>query len=339
MGTTIQQYDIDSEVWSGKNGCNEYLNIAAPHIIEEIHQKFLEAGSDVIETNTFGATRLVLSEYGLEEMVYEINLEAALLARKVADRYNKFVAGSIGPGTKLPSLGHISYDELLKMYEEQVSALVDGGVDLLIIETCQDILQIKSAVNAAKKVFAIKNTKIPIMVSVTVEPNGTMLTGSDLSAVTTIVGSFDIYSIGINCALGPDMMYEHLNNLSNEWGGRISCIPNAGLPQNLNGKFIYDMSPEKMADIMTDLLKQFPISIIGGCCGTTYEHIKALRKVADNIKPPVSCRFIKTGYASSIFHLTPSGRRHLQPLLVKGQMLMEAKLLEHFYSMRILMVC
>lgn len=305
MGTSIQQYDIDSEVWSGKNGCNEYLNIAAPHIIEEIYQKFLEAGSDVIETNTFGATRLVLSEYGLEEMVYEINLEAATLARKAADRYHKFVAGSIGPGTKLPSLGHISYDELLKMYEEQVSALVDGKVDLIIIETCQDILQIKSAINAAKKVFTIKNVKLPIMVSVTVEPNGTMLTGSDLSAVATIVGSFDIYSIGINCALGPDMMYEHLNNLSNEWGKRISCIPNAGLPLNINGKFVYDMSPEKMAAIMADLLKQFPISIIGGCCGTTYEHIKALRKVADSVKPPAPDRFTKTGYASSIFSSAP----------------------------------
>lgn len=301
MGTTIQTYDIGSEIWNGKNGCNEYLNISAPSIIEEIHTRFLEAGADVVETNSFGGTRLVLSEYGIEEMVYDINFEAARIARRAADKFGKFVAGSIGPGTKLASLGHISYDDLKYMYEEQVSALIDGGVDLIIIETCQDMLQIKAAINACKQIFVQKDIELPIMVSVTVESNGTMLTGSDLGAVAATIGSYNIYSLGINCALGPDMMYDHLNNLSNNWGGRISCIPNAGLPKNINGKFIYDMPPERMGGIVKDLLEKFPISIIGGCCGTTYDHIREIRKVCDSVKAPLENRFSIKGLVSSIY--------------------------------------
>lgn len=301
MGTTIQTYEIGSEIWNGKNGCNEYLNISAPSIIEEIHTKFLEAGADVLETNSFGGTRLVLSEYGLEEMVYEINFEAARIARRAANKFGKFVAGSIGPGTKLASLGHISYDDLKYMYEEQISALIDGGIDLVIIETCQDMLQIKAAINACRDIFDKKNINLPIMVSVTVETNGTMLTGSDLSAVAATIGSYPIYSLGINCALGPDMMYEHLNNLSKNWGGRMSCIPNAGLPKNINGKFIYDMPPERMGSIVKDLLKQFPISIVGGCCGTTYEHIREIRKVCDVMTAPLPDRFSINGLVSSIY--------------------------------------
>ncbi|MEF3255424.1 MAG: homocysteine S-methyltransferase family protein, partial [Deferribacterales bacterium] len=304
MGTTIQKYEIENEVWQGKNGCNEFLNITAPEIIEEIHTKFLEAGADVIETNSFGATRLVLSEYDLEDKVYEINVKAAQIARKAADKFGKYVAGSIGPGTKLPSLGHISYDDLKFMYQEQISALMDGGIDIVIIETCQDMLQIKAAINAAISVFDEKGKKLPIMVSVTVETNGTMLTGSDLSAVAVTIGSYPIYSLGINCALGPDMMYDHLNNLSQNWGERISCIPNAGLPKTINGKFIYDLPPEKMAKIMKDLITKFPISIIGGCCGTTYEHIKAIKLAIGDTPPPQPFRFELKGFASSIYTAT-----------------------------------
>ncbi|MCX8083875.1 MAG: methionine synthase [Calditerrivibrio sp.] len=305
MGTNIQKYDIPNETWGGKNGCNEYLNIVAPHIIEEIHGNFLEVGADVIETNSFGGTRLVLSEYGLEENVYEINLRAAQIAKRVADRFGRYVAGSIGPGTKLASLGHISYDDLFIMYYEQVVALIDGGVDLFIIETCQDMLQIKAAINGCRRAMEAKGVRLPIMVSVTVETNGTMLTGSDLSAVAVTIGSYPLYSLGINCALGPDMMYDPLSTLSSSWGGRISCIPNAGLPINVNGKFIYNMNPEQMATIMSDLLHHYPISIIGGCCGTTYEHIKALRQVCDRFKAPEPQRFKIKGMASSIYTSTP----------------------------------
>ncbi len=304
MGTNIQKYNIADDVWRGKNGCNEYLNIVAPQIIEEIHGNFLEAGADVVETNSFGGTRLVLSEYGLEEYVYDINFHAAQIAKKAASKYGKFVAGSVGPGTKLASLGHISYDDLFFMYHEQGVALIDGGVDLFIIETCQDMLQIKAAINGIRKSMEEKKVDLPIMVSVTVETNGTMLTGSDLTAVSATIGSYPIYSLGINCALGPDMMYDSLNTLSNSWGGRISCIPNAGLPMNINGKFVYSMTPERMSEIMDDLLRQFPISIIGGCCGTGYDHIKELRKVCDRHSLPNSSRFLIKGVASSIYSAT-----------------------------------
>jgi 5-methyltetrahydrofolate--homocysteine methyltransferase len=304
MGTNIQRYSISDDVWQGKNGCNEYLNIVAPNIIEEIHANFLDAGADVVETNSFGATRLVLSEYGLEELVYDINYSAARVARKAADRFGKFVAGSIGPGTKLASLGHISYDDLYLMYYEQATALIDGKVDLFIIETCQDMLQIKAAINGCRKAMYEKNVDLPIMVSVTVETNGTLLTGSDLTAVAATIGSYPIFSLGINCALGPDMMYEPLNTLSSSWGGRISCMPNAGLPMNINGKFVYNMDPHRMGEIIDDLLKQFPISIIGGCCGTSYEHIKELRKVCDRHIAPEPIRFYTKGVVSSIYTAT-----------------------------------
>ncbi|MGB9730459.1 methionine synthase [Calditerrivibrio nitroreducens] len=304
MGTNIQKYSIPDAIWQGKNGCNEYLNIVAPHIIEEIHGNFLEAGADVLETNSFGGTRLVLSEYGLEDAVYEINLQAAKIARRVADKYGRFVAGSIGPGTKLVSLGHISYDDLFYMYREQSLALMDGGVDLFIIETCQDMLQIKAAINGIRSGMEEKKVNLPIMVSVTVETNGTLLTGSDLSAVAVTMAGYPIYSLGINCALGPDLMYDPLTTLSNSWGGRISCIPNAGLPMNINGKFVYNMEPNRMAEIIDDILNHFPISIVGGCCGTSFEHIREMRKVCDKHKAPLPVRFQVKGMAASIYTST-----------------------------------
>lgn len=305
MGTTIQQYDIPSDKWSGKQGCNEILNLTYPELIEEIHTKFYEAGADIVETNSFGASRLVLSEYGLEDKVYEINLNAAKIARKAANKFkNKFVAGSIGPGTKLPSLSQISFDDLYKMYKEQILGLIDGGVDLLLIETCQDLLQVKSAVIAAFDLLDEKNLDIPVSVSVTIEQNGTMLLGTDLSAVTTVLRDYPIFSLGINCAVGPDLMYEPLSLLTKLWDRKISCIPNAGLPQNINGKFIYDLTPEKMAEIMADLCEKFNLDFIGGCCGTTYEHIAALRMVANSFKPKPKNKYEYQGEVSSLYTST-----------------------------------
>lgn len=161
MGTSIQKYDITDEVWQGKQGCSEWLNVAAPDIIREIHEQYLEAGADVIETNTFGGTELVMSEYGLEDMTYELNLKGAQIARQAADKYGKFVAGSIGPGTRLPSLGQITYDELFTMYRKQAQALFEGGVDLFIIETCQDLLQIKAALNAVIETKEVNGSEAP----------------------------------------------------------------------------------------------------------------------------------------------------------------------------------
>jgi len=301
MGTSIQKYDISDDVWQGKQGCSEWLNHAAPDIIREIHEQYLAAGADVVETNTFGGTELVMSEYGLESMTYELNLKGAQIARQAADKYGKFVAGSIGPGTRLPSLGQISYDELFTMYRSQAAALLEGGVDLFIIETCQDLLQIKAALNA---VLETAPAGFPVMVSVTVEQNGTMLMGSDLSAVAAVIRDYPVFSLGLNCATGPDLMHHPVANLSKNFGGRISCLPNAGLPENRGGKMVYSMTPERMAEIMEGLIKEFPVSVLGGCCGTTPDHIKALRPLADRYKPlaPVAAEY--TGECTSLYFST-----------------------------------
>lgn len=305
MGTSIQKYDISDAVWQGKNGCSEWLNVAAPHIIQEIHEQYLEAGADVVETNTFGGTELVMSEYGLEDMTYELNLKGAQIARKAADKYGKFVAGSMGPGTRLVSLGQISYDELYVMYLAQAKALIDGGVDLFMIETCQDMLQIKSALNAVMDAQKEKNYDAPIMVSVTVEQNGTMLMGSDLSAVAAVFSGYPVFSIGLNCATGPDLMHNPVSNIAKNYSGRISCLPNAGLPENRDGKMVYSMTPEHMAEIMEKLITEFPIAVIGGCCGTTPDHIKALRPVADRNTPKKSENSEYAGECASLYSSSP----------------------------------
>lgn len=305
MGTTIQNYELSEKEFGGYPGCNEYLNICNENIIYEIHTNFLKAGAKVLETNTFGGTRLVLSEYGLEDKVYEINFKGAQIARRAADKFGGFVAGSIGPGTKLPSLGHISYDDLYQMYKEQADALIDGGVDLFIIETCQDILQIKSAINAIFDTMKGKNIDLPIMVSVTLEQNGTMLLGSDISAVIASLADYPIFSLGINCSLGPDMMERFLADFRANFKSRISCIPNAGLPETINGKFVYNMTPDKMADIMYDLVKKYDIDIVGGCCGTTYEHIKKIREKLGALKPSIKDdNFSSKGLVSSLYTST-----------------------------------
>lgn len=305
MGTSIQKYDIGDDVWQGKNGCSEWLNTAAPHIIQEIHEQYLEAGADVIETNTFGGTELVMSEYGLESMTYELNLKGAQIARRAADKYGKFVAGSMGPGTRLVSLGQISYDELYSMYLNQAKALIEGGVDVFMIETCQDMLQIKTAFNAALDAQKETGTDIPVMVSVTVEQNGTMLMGSDLSAVVAVFRDYPVFSIGLNCATGPDLMHNPVSAIAKNFNGRISCLPNAGLPENKGGKMVYSMTPEHMAEIMDKLIKDFPIGVIGGCCGTTPDHIRALRPVVDSNKPKKPDCAEYTGECSSLYFSTP----------------------------------
>jgi len=304
MGTTIQNYNLKDSDFCGYPGCNEYLNICQKDLIFEIHANFLKAGAKVVETNTFGATRLVLSEYKLEDKVYEINFNGAAIAKKTADKFNGFVAGSIGPGTKLPSLGHISFDDLYTMYLEQATALIDGGVDLFIIETCQDLLQVKAAILGVIEANKDRNKNLPIMVSVTLEQNGTMLLGSDLFAVATLISNYPVFSIGINCSLGPDMMEHYLSDLRKLYKGKISCIPNAGLPTVIDGKFVYSMTPQHMADIMASLVKKYDIDIIGGCCGTTYDHIKEMCKKINGLRPSLKAE--KSGIAGAVCSLYTS---------------------------------
>jgi len=301
MGTSIQKFDISEDIWQGHNGCSEWLNVAAPEIIQDIHEQYLKAGADIVETNTFGGTELVMSEYGLESRTYELNVKGAQIARAAADKYGKFVAGSIGPGTKLPSLGQISYDDLYTMYHSQAEALLEGGVDLFIVETCQDLLQIKSAVNAVLDVKSEKNSEAPVMVSITVESNGTMLMGTDIAAAVTLLREYPLFSIGLNCSTGPDLMHNPIRTLSENYNGRISCIPNAGMPENKNGQMVYAMTPERLAEITDGLVKEFPIAVLGGCCGTTPDHIAALRPVADRNKPLAPMAKEYTGEASSLY--------------------------------------
>jgi 5-methyltetrahydrofolate--homocysteine methyltransferase len=285
-GTNIQAMELDSAAWQGREGCNEYLNLSAPGAIRELHEGFVEAGAMVLETNTFGASRVVLSEYGLEHRVAEINAAAVANARSAIDgRAGVFVAGSIGPTTKLVSLGHIEPDGLQGALREQAGALVGAGVDALIIETCQDLLQSKLAVVAALEAFEQAGTAVPVFVSLTMERTGTMLVGSDIAAAAVTLEPFPIYGLGLNCATGPGDMESHMRYLFHNWDRRISCIPNQGLPEVVNGKTCYRLTPEAYARQMRRMVTEFGVSIVGGCCGTTPAHIEALVRELQGVSP------------------------------------------------------
>ncbi len=294
MGTSLFSYDLTAQDYGGEEyeGCPEQLNVHRPDIIQEIHTRFFEAGADVVETNTFGSSRLVLGEYGLEDKAYEISKLAASLAREVADKFTarepqkpRFVAGSIGPGTKLVSLGNISFDELCESYKPQVSGLIDGGVDLILIETCQDPLQIKACLNACFDVMQEKDIKIPIQVQVTVETMGTMLVGSDIASVLTTLSAYPIDIIGMNCATGPKEMREHIRYLTENAPFMVSCLPNAGIPENVGGHAHFPLGPEEFSNELTRFVKDFGVNIVGGCCGTTYEHIHMLAEKVKTVEP------------------------------------------------------
>lgn len=307
MGTTIQRMNLPEDVWMGKQGCSEILNIGAPDAIREVHRGYFAAGAHIVETNTFGGTRLVLGEYGLEDKVRELNTAGVRLAKEAAAEFgeNRFVAASVGPGTKLPSLGQISYDDLYTMYTEQMQAVVDAGCDCILIETCQDMLQVRSALNAAFDVVNASGRDVPVIVSVTVEQNGTLLTGADLTSVVAVLSSFPIFALGFNCATGPDMMEEPLKQLASLWTGRIILSPNAGLPENVNGNMVYSMTPEKMKNIMQHLIDTYPVALAGGCCGTTYDHIRELAELAQSRSPRIAENGNCGGIAASMFTATP----------------------------------
>jgi len=289
-GTSFQNLNLTADDFGGKEleGCNENLVLSSPKVVEKVHNSFLAAGCHVIETNTFGASSIVLDEYDIADKAYEINKNAALIAKKAAAKYAsvdkpRFVAGSIGPTTKLPTLGHIDFDELKQSYKEQIYGLTDGGVDLLLIETCQDVLQIKSALLASKEVLDSKNLDIPIMVSITMETTGTMLVGSDIASALTILEPFNIDILGLNCATGPEQMKEHIKYLSENSPFAISCIPNAGLPENIGGVAHYRLKPIELKMQLMNFIYDFNVQLIGGCCGTTPEHIKYLSSIIDEI--------------------------------------------------------
>lgn len=285
-GTNLQTMDLPDSVWDGNKGCNEYLNLSAPEKIVELHRSFVEAGAMVLETNTFGASRIVLAEYGLENRVEAINAAAVENARKaIGDRKDVYVAGSVGPGTKLPSLGHISVGNLIAALKQQIRVLAEAQVDALIIETCQDLLQAKTSVIACVEILEQLGLDIPILLSVTIERQGTMLVGTDIAAVVATMEPFPIFSLGLNCATGPADMESHIRYLSHYWPKRISCIPNQGLPEIIDGQTVYPLKPKEYAAHMKHFIEKHGVSVVGGCCGTTPEHIRYLAELVSSVTP------------------------------------------------------
>ncbi|MFO7578295.1 MAG: homocysteine S-methyltransferase family protein [Pelovirga sp.] len=276
-GTNLQLVDIQDAEWAGCEGCNEILNLSAPHHIVALHQSMLDAGAMILETNSFGASRIVLAEYDLQDRVREINTRAVEHARRaIAGRPDRYIAGSIGPGTKLPSLGHIAVEDLRAATAEQIAALLDAGVDCLMIETCQDLLQTKTALVVAFEMLETAGLDLPVLASVTIEQQGTMLVGSDIAAVVAVLEPFPLFSLGLNCATGPQDMVSHVHYLSQHWPQRISVIPNQGMPEVVDGKTHYPLTPSAYAEQMWRFVTQQGVSIVGGCCGTSPAHIAAL---------------------------------------------------------------
>lgn len=290
MGTMLQQEALTAKDFGGEEyeGCNEILNLTAPDVIEKIHLEYLRAGADIIETNTFGATSLVLDEYDLGSKAYEINVVAAKLAKKAKDQIStpewpRFVAGSLGPTTKTLSVtGGTTFSALVETYEEQVLGLLDGDVDLLLLETSQDLLNVKAGFLGIQRAFDIRNKKLPIMISGTIEPMGTTLAGQSIEAFYISIQHMNPIAVGLNCATGPEFMQDHIRSLSSLSNSAISCYPNAGLPDEEGH---YHETPDLLAKKLGNFAAEGWINIVGGCCGTTPEHIKAISDEMKKYKP------------------------------------------------------
>jgi 5-methyltetrahydrofolate--homocysteine methyltransferase len=311
-GTHLQGQHLTSADFGGEHlaGCNEYLVRSKPDAVALVHSDYLEAGADVIETDTFGSASIVLAEYDLADLAYDLSKEAAILAKKVAADYStkdkpRFVAGSIGPTTKLPSLLHIGFDAMRQTFYDQMAGLFDGGADLFCIETCQDILQMKCALAACQDLFTERKRQIPVIASVTIETMGTMLMGTEIGAALTALEPFDfITSIGMNCATGPKEMEENVRYLAQNSTKPIFCMPNAGLPENIGGVAHYHLTPDEMEKWMTHFVSDLGVSIIGGCCGTTKEHIRKLGSLAERITSKER-QVTWTPAAASIYSASP----------------------------------
>jgi 5-methyltetrahydrofolate--homocysteine methyltransferase len=288
MGTSLQRYGLSAADFGGEPlwGCNDYLVISKPAVVEEVHTGFLAAGADVVETNTFRANRLTLREYGLQDRVADINRVAAQLARRCADRFAtderpRFVAGSIGPSGMLPSaddpaLSNITFDELAEAFREQAAGLIAGGVDVLLIETSQDILEVKAAILGLQQACAQAGRRVPIQAQVTLDTTGRMLLGTDIAAALATLERMPIDVVGLNCSTGPEHMREPIRYLAENASLPVSCIPNAGLPLNVDGQAVYPLEPEPFAAEMAEFVTRHGVSTVGGCCGTTPEHIRLL---------------------------------------------------------------
>lgn len=290
-GALVQAMDLDLERdFLGQENCTEVLNKSRPDIVREIHGNYYGAGSDVVQTNSFGGSPLTLAEFGLQDEAFEINRLAASHANDTRDQFKadgrqRFILGSIGPGTRLPSLGHIDYQSLEDSFHIQAAGLIAGGVDGVLIETCQDPLQIKAAVNGTKRARKEAARAVPLLVQVTVETTGTLLVGADIAAAATVIHSLDVDVMGLNCATGPQEMAEHVKWLGENWPGLISVQPNAGLPELVDGKTHYPLSPQELATWLERFIREDGINMVGGCCGTRPDHIRALDGMLRRLDP------------------------------------------------------
>ncbi len=314
MGSRVQALtlDVEKDYWDREN-CTEVLNLSRPDMVREIHRGYFAAGADMVETNSFGGSPITLAEFDLEDRTHEINRVAAELAREAADSFadgrHRWVLGSIGPGTKLPSLGNIAYDPLEAALAAQSAGLIDGGVDAILIETCQDTLQIKAAVNGAKIARAAAGTDTPIFVQVTVETTGTLLVGPDIAAAATVIHALDVPLVGLNCATGPQEMAEHVRWLAANWPGLLSIQPNAGLPELVNGATHYPLGAAEMASWVERFVLEDGLNLVGGCCGTSIPHIEALdamlRKLGGPRPAPVPRSHHWVPSVASLYGQTP----------------------------------
>ncbi len=308
-GTNLQTVGLTADDFGGPQfeGCNELLSLTRPDVVKNLHRSFLDVDVDVIETNTFGSFSIPLSEYGIEEKAYEISATSAALARAVADEYTdrrRFVAGSVGPGTKFATLGQVSFDQLSDAYEEQGAGLIDGGVDLVIVETQFDLLGLKAAVAGVRRAMKISGTELPLQLQVTIELTGRMLPGTEIGAALTAIEALGPDVIGLNCATGPQEMWEPLRHLSRHSPVPVSAIPNAGLPKVEAGEMVYDLGPEGLASHLGDFVEELGVGVVGGCCGTSPEHLAAVVERVKSAEPkPRSPSNVPS--ASSIYSQVP----------------------------------
>src|SRR5271165_3720696 len=332
MGTNIQKRNPTLDDYWGKENCSEVLVLSRPDIIRDIHADFFRVGCDIVETDTFGGSSIVLGEFELRDRVYEINLKAAQLAKEVAQQFStkdkpRFVAGSMGPTTKLPSLGHIGFDAMVEAYEEQAAALIEGGVDVLLVETAQDLLQAKLAIIGVMEAMRKAGKRLPVSVQVTLQESGTMPLGSEIGAALTALEPFDVDAIGLNCATGPKEMNDAVRYLALNSSKEVSVLPNAGLPHNVGGHAVYKLSPQELADYHKHFVQDYGVRIVGGCCGTTPEHLKAVVDALSGVEP--ARRDVKrVGAASSAYTSVPLDLEP-KPLIVAEEMNTTTRV-EHF---------
>ncbi|HEU0101556.1 MAG TPA: homocysteine S-methyltransferase family protein, partial [Mycobacteriales bacterium] len=310
MGTMLQAYDLSIEAdFEGHEGCNEVLNTTRPDVVRAVHDAYFAVGCDAVETNTFGSNWAALNEYGIADRIFETSLAGARIARASADAWStpdqpRWVIGSVGPGTKLPTLGHAPYALLRDAYQEQCAAMLEGGIDAVLVETAQDLLQVKAAIVGARRAMAAGGRSVPVIAQVTVELTGTMLLGSEIGAALTALEPLGIDLIGMNCATGPAEMGEHLRYLSQHAQIPLSVMPNAGLPVLGRTGAEYPLQPAELAEALSRFVDEYGVGLVGGCCGTTPEHLRQVVEAVRGRAVPARTPVTEPG-AASLYSAVP----------------------------------